>query len=97
MVSRREKVAVDGTKISSRYEGVPEHGSRYSLFLPMPANAHARAGMKDKMNIDMDTNDDSNGNGNKNDDIDTLKLLATTTTRRGGQFCPTRVASNPPV
>jgi hypothetical protein len=32
MVSRREKVAVDGTKISSRYEGVPEHGShiRYS-------------------------------------------------------------------
>jgi hypothetical protein len=31
MVSKREKVRVDGNKISSRYEGVPEHNSsRYS-------------------------------------------------------------------
>jgi hypothetical protein len=56
MVSRREKVAVDGTKISSRYEGVPEHNSsRYSLFLPMPANAHAKSryGRQDELWIQM--------------------------------------------
>jgi hypothetical protein len=71
MVSRREKVAVDGTKISSRYEGVPEHNSsRYSLFLPMPTNN--KNNMEDNMKMDMDgTNNSKDHNGN---DIDTLQV-----------------------
>jgi hypothetical protein len=49
MVARREKKVVDGNKISSRYEGVPEHNaSRYCLFMPTTAtngngNANANA------------------------------------------------------
>jgi hypothetical protein len=82
MVSRREKVAVDGTQISSRYEGVPEHNSsRYSLFLPMPAAAPAVAknSMEDKMNRDMDmdsTNSPNDATKKDNDmDMDTIDTL----------------------
>lgn len=72
MVSRREKIAVDGNKISSRYEGVPEHNSsRYSLFLPMPASSS----MEDKINMDMNDNDNDNSDNNKNpDNVDTLQV-----------------------
>jgi hypothetical protein len=63
MVSRREKIQVDGNQISSRYEGVPEHNSsRYSLFLPMPSTATATAANgKDEMN-------------KKEDNVDTLQV-----------------------
>jgi len=58
MVARREKKVVDGNKISSRYEGVPEHNaSRYCLFMPTTA-----------------TNGNANANANAASTTDTLQV-----------------------
>jgi hypothetical protein len=68
MVAKREKKAVDPNKISTRYEGVPEHNySRYSLFLPMNSTSTTDNGM--------DIMDTSNGDTNGNDtNVDTLQV-----------------------